>query len=53
MGLYGPSAATGLGAGAAASVVSGDVFWGIAAFTLIGAVFAVKRILPKRKQKQM
>ncbi|GAA2895723.1 hypothetical protein [Microbacterium esteraromaticum] len=53
MNIYGPSAATGLGAASAggAAIFGADnpIFVGLAVFTLIGAALAVKRILPKKR----
>lgn len=50
--LYGPSAATGLTGGAAAFMMTGGspLYTALAAFTLIGATLAARRILPKRRR---
>jgi hypothetical protein len=48
MNIYGPSAATGLGAGAGVFLLTGSpVFAMLAVFTLISAIFALKRALPR------
>ena len=48
MNLYGPSAATGIGGGGVIMWMTGSpVFAAMAIFALIGAFFALLRILPK------
>ena len=54
MNIYGPSAATGLGAGSAATAFATGhptVFVFLAAFTLISAATAAIRTLPKLRRR--